>query len=230
MKRIYATLIITSSILFTGCDNGSSGSTGGASNIVPTRAVSIYPIQNQLCTENTINFQWNASKDANGDAIEYTLRVYTDFPNKDMYDDYTTTELSHTLTLEKGKAYYWEVIASDGEGEISGDFRQFYTESDAIVNYAPFSAELISPEILSELDAGTTTLEWSCTDLDDDPLTYTVYFGMDESSLEMVAENIESTTFDVTTEAGNQYFWSVKTADPSGTATQGQTWSFYTKE
>ncbi|MFV0531440.1 MAG: hypothetical protein ACK5MD_08365 [Flavobacteriales bacterium] len=230
MKRIYVSLIITSTILFIiGCDSGNNN-TGGTSNIVPTRAVSIYPVQNQLCTENVVNFQWNASKDANGDAVEYTLRIYTNFPNKDLYDDYKTTELNQTITLEKGKAYYWEVIASDGEGEMSGDFHQFYTESNAVVNYAPFSAEAIFPEISSDVNAGTTVLEWSCTDLDNDPLTYTVYFGTTENSLEMIAKNISETTTEVTTEAGKQYFWSVKTTDSSKNSTQGQTWIFYTKK
>ncbi len=231
MKRIYITLIITGSILFTACDDSVSGIGSGTTNIVPTRAVSIYPTQNQLCTENTIDFQWNASKDANGDDIEYTLRIYTDFPSLETYENViTTTDLSHTVTLEKGKAYYWEVIASDGEGEMNGDLRQFYTESDAIVNYVPFSAEVISPETLSEIDPGSTVLEWSCTDLDDDPLTYNVYFGTDETALEMVAEAISETSFEVTTEAETQYYWSVTAQDPSGTATKGQVWSFYTKE
>lgn len=225
MKRIYITLSIIGSILFTACDNDSNGT----ANVVPTRADLIYPVQNQLCTESTINFQWNASKDANGDSITYTLRLYTDFPSLETYEDITTTSLSHTMTLEKGKAYYWEVIASDGIGELNGNINQFYTESDAVVNYAPFSAEIISPELLGDkVDSGTTVLEWTCTDLDDDPLTYNVYFGTDESSLEMVAEAISETSFEVTTEAETQYFWSVTAQDPSGTATRGHIWFFTT--
>ncbi|MFD1294520.1 hypothetical protein ACFQ5N_11805 [Lutibacter holmesii] len=199
-----------------------------AANNAPTTPTTIYPENNDLCIDNTVNFQWNASTDADGDAISYVVEVSENSSFSPLSQTKTTSATSVSISLEKGVAFYWRVRAKDSE-DSSGNSsaNQFYTEGDGISNHVPFAPVLVSPELNGTIQTATTTLEWTATDLDtEDTLTFDVYFGTDANPTTKVGDNITATTFDVTTPTAPNYYWKVVAKDGNGGQTVGQVWNF----
>jgi len=74
------------------------------------------------------------------------------------------------------------------------------------------------------------TLSWKSTDPDDDLLYYDVWLGED-SIMQVLAENITSTFFITDKlEKGSVYKWRIDARDDYGNVTEGQVWTFTTKE
>jgi hypothetical protein len=74
-----------------------------------------------------------------------------------------------------------------------------------------------------------TTLFWRCTDPDNDPLTYDVYFGTDPSP-PLVASNVTTRPYDPGPLAYfTLYYWKVVARDPFGNTTPSVIWSFWTR-
>ncbi|MBE0424978.1 MAG: hypothetical protein IBX66_13770, partial [Lutibacter sp.] len=163
-------------------------------NTPPTAPTLVYPTNNLLCIDNVLDFQWNASTDAEGGAITYQIEVSKNAQFTQLVHNITSTSTNRTLTMEKGIAYYWRAKATDNKNASSSysATNQFYTEGLGIVNHLPFSPILTSPA-LNDLvhDAPKTlALTWSASDVDaSDILTYDVYFGTANPPTEIVSAN-----------------------------------------
>jgi len=73
---------------------------------------------------------------------------------------------------------------------------------------------------------GAVVLTWSCTDPDNDPLTYTVYYGPDRSA-QVIVEGLHEMTFPVLVGAdGRTYTWWVVATDSTGRRTRSRTQRF----
>jgi|GEM_PF-1742761 len=73
----------------------------------------------------------------------------------------------------------------------------------------------------------SSQLSWSCTDPDNDPLTYDVWFGT--SAVALVASNQTSTSYNPGTLINNtKYYWMIVAKDNKGGLTQGGGWNFTT--
>ncbi len=155
MKKI--SLFIFSLILFSSC---SSGGDEGDAQTPPTIPSLVYPTNNLVCINNTVEFKWNASSDAQNDAITYQLDVATDNAFTKNVVTSTTTMLSKSLSLEKGKFYYWRVKAIDSKNK-AGEYTSvyaFFTEIQGIVNHLPFIPEIKTPVLHSSISGSSTTL------------------------------------------------------------------------
>jgi hypothetical protein len=190
------------------------------------------PVNNALCIDNVLVFGWNASTDADADAITYQIEVATDAQFTNIDHTLTSASTGKSITLEKGKAYYWRVKATDSKNE-SSDYSstfQLYTEGVGVSNHLPFSPVLVSPGIGDVMD-GTATpvnLKWTASDVDtDDTLTYDVYFGTDNPPT-TVTENVAETNLDVVIAPSTPYYWKVVVKDGQGGQTDGQVWDFKT--
>lgn len=238
-KKLYNIIaVLFFSALITSC-GGSDGDGGGGGvqpepptpNTAPN-AVSqlIYPTSDLLCIDSTVNFEWATATDPDGDTVSYELRVALDNNMSNLVEQVTTTATTRTLTLQAGTAYYWTVTAKDAEDSASpSQVFAFYTEGQGVSNYAPFIADLVSPEEDDAVIAGTTALIWSGADVDvSDTLTYDVYFGTSNPPTTVLATDLTSETFDVSTQAATTYYWKVDTKDDSGTKTIGAVWTFTT--
>jgi len=238
-KKLYNIItVLFFSITITSC-GGSDGDGGGegvqpeppAPNTAPN-AVSqlIYPTSDLLCIDSTVNFEWAAATDPDGDTVSYELRVALDNNMTNLVEQVTTTATTRILTLQSGTAYYWTVTAKDAEDSASpSQVFAFYTEGQGVSNYAPFLADLVNPEQDDAVVAGTTTLSWSGADVDtNDTLTYDVYFGTSNPPTSTVATDLADETIDLSTQAATTYYWQVDTKDDSGTKTIGAVWTFTT--
>lgn len=211
-------------------DDGGGTAPPATPNSAPTAVGQLtFPSSDLLCIDNTIEFQWSAATDVDGDAISYRLTIATNRNLTDIVEQLTTASTSRTVNLQNGTAYYWNVVAfdSEDEAEASPTFA-FYTEGTGVSNYAPFTAILNAPAIDAVVNVGTITLDWTGSDVDTgDTLTYDLYFG-DVSDPALSQSDITGSTFDVTTLSATTYYWRVDTKDNNGVKTIGQEWSFTT--
>lgn len=219
--------------LFASCSSGGddSGIGDAVTDSKPSSPLLVFPSQNQLCTTNVLNFEWQESTNSDGSSLIYILEIAKDnqFTNKVVED--VLTSLSKIVTLEKGFAYYWRVKARSTKN-MESDYSstaQFYTEEVPTSNHSPFAPSLVSPFLGQFLDTGTTTvnLKWSASDVDSDPVTFDVYFGKGRDALILVAENATSDTFEANLSSTNTtYFWKVVVKDDKGASVTGPIWHF----
>ncbi|AUC75104.1 hypothetical protein [Olleya sp. Bg11-27] len=231
-KLIKVIPIVLSALVFVACGGSDDG--GGEAAPVPNTAPTavsnlVYPSSNLLCIDTTILFDWSAANDVDNDVVNYRLTVARDRNQTDIVEQITTTSTTRSITLDPATAYYWNVVAFDGEDEAEASpTLAFYTEGAGVVNYAPFAASINAPALDVFLDSGLTTLDWTGSDVDtNDTLTYDLFFGETADPV-LVQSGLTTSTFDVTTVAATTYYWRVDTTDDSDVKSIGQVWSFST--
>lgn len=200
-------------------------------NKAPTTPTQIYPANNELCIDNAVNFQWNASTDPEGDAIKYTVEVAKSSSFSPLTESKTVTTTSTTISLEKGVAYYWRVKAFDSKNAASSPSaaNSYYTEGDGVSNYVPFAPEIVAPSLGSTVSTATTTLKWTASDVDNDALTYDVYVGTVNPPTNVVSTNQTGTSYvQDPVSASTTYYWKIVAKDGKGGQTIGQVWNFDT--
>ncbi|SFD17352.1 hypothetical protein [Algibacter pectinivorans] len=234
MKKLLYILVF--STLSISCSSGSSddagdgGNKGSGTDSTPTVPQLVFPSEDQLCIDNTLNFTWNASTNEDGSSVIYTFEIATDNQFSNIVTSEVQTSLSKIVTLDKGVAYYWRVKAKSTKKIESAysPFSQFYTEEVPNTNNLPFSPANTTPFVGQNFNnVSTINLEWTASDVDEDPLKFNVYFGKDKNALTLVAENISNTSLDVTADTANtKYYWKVISKDDKGAQTSSPTWEF----
>ena len=235
-KQIYILLIIAVSISLTSC--GGSGGGGDdpepnpepTMNNAPSATSQSAPTNNLLCIDNNVSFQWTTSTDPDGDTISYEIQIATDNQFTQNVQNFTSTNTSTVVGLDKGVAYYWRVRAKDSKGATSSysSIFSFYTEGVGESNHLPFSPSIVTPSLNEVVQTTTTTLQWEASDVDNDPLTFDIYFDTVNPPIAIVSENQTSKTFEVTLENSKDYYWKVVSKDDKGGITIGQIWGFKT--
>jgi len=226
--------LITASLFLFSCGGGGSGDDQPDPlpiNNAPNKPVISAPINNLLCINNVVQFHWEAAIDPDGDAVSYQLQLATNNQfTENVQNSSNILGTSYQFSLSKGVAYYWRVKTFDSKGlssEYSNIF-QFYTEGDGVSNHVPFAPNIVSPNLNQIVQTNTTQLEWTANDVDNDPLTYNVYFGTVNPPPTKVAENLSTKTFDVTLNSSTSYYWKIVVNDGKGGISIGQIWNFKT--
>lgn len=204
----------------------------------PTSFELIAPANNETCLEGSIIndnqkeivFQWGGSTNA----TSYSLDIINLTTNVGQTLQSNGTSLSVKLT--SAEPYSWKVIASGEAGakSASSELWKFFLAGDEVVNYAPFPPELISPRPSATIDVNSLNeivLNWTCSDVDNDIVTYKVYLDTTDGStlvreLDYVQNNTELGV-DVIND-GN-YFWKVVAIDSNGNSSSSGVYSFKTK-
>ncbi|MDV7186042.1 hypothetical protein R3X25_02010 [Lutibacter sp. TH_r2] len=233
MKKLLSLIVVLNILIACG------GSGGGDNppdpevevNEKPTTPSITYPTSSDLCEDNYVNFKWNTASDPNGDSVSYQLQIATNSSFSANVKEYPNLSgTSKSVSLDKGTAYYWRVKAVDSKN-LSGDYTsgvQFYTEGVGVSNYLPFMPELVSPAMEEAVTDSSVILEWTAEDVDNDSLTFDVYFGEDSNSLPVVSENQTATTFTKNVSDSTTYYWKIAVKDGQSGTTIGQVWSFTT--
>lgn len=78
----------------------------------------IAPAQNALINILRPVFRWNASKDIDGDTLQYLLEISSQANFSSLAQSYSITDTVQTLTsdLDSTGTYFWRVTVSDGNG------------------------------------------------------------------------------------------------------------------
>jgi hypothetical protein len=231
MKKTYLYITILLLIL-SSCSKGEGAIVEPEENAAPTIPNQVYPLNNTICIDNNIIFEWNASTDAEGNRISYKIEISENSSFSPILETQTSFSESKLISLTKGKAFYWRIKAIDSQSAESdySAVSQFLTEGDGVSNHLPFAPSLVSPELNAEIDGTSTTLSWSASDIDGDTLTYDVYLDTNEDPTTLVSENLSGTTFNATNlTATSTYYFKVVVKDDKGGVSVGQVWSFTTK-
>jgi fibronectin type 3 domain-containing protein len=235
MKKIYLFLIVALGLIMISCSGGGDDSDETQKpdeNTAPTVPSQVFPLDNTICTDNNVVFQWNGSTDAEGNTISYNIEVAENNSFSPLFYNETSFSESKLITLEKGKAYYWRIKAIDSRSAESdySPAMQFVTEGEGVSNHLPFAPSLVAPALNSEVDGTSTTLSWSASDVDGDALTYDVYLDTNTDLTTKVSENQSATTYDATgLTAATTYYFKVVVKDGNGGTSIGQIWGFTTK-
>lgn len=201
-------------------------------NTAPTVPNQVYPLDNTICTDNNVVFEWNASSDAEGNRITYRIEVAENSSFSPISQTTTSTAESKLISLEKGKAYYWRIKATDNQAAESdySPAMQFLTEGEGTSNHIPFAPSLVAPELNAEIDGTSTTLSWSASDADADTLTFDVYLDTNANPTTKVSESQSGSTYDASgLSVSTTYYFKVVVNDGNGGVSIGQIWSFSTK-
>ncbi len=199
-------------------------------DLFPSLPSLIYPTNNLICTNFELEFQWEASEAFNRNTLTYIIEIAQDETFENILFTANTAQTSSTFNLEKGTTYFWRVKARDNKGYESrfSALQTFFTEPEAGINAIPHSPEVVAPTLGATVSGSQTTLDWNATDSDGDPLVFDVYFG-ESNPPQLVAENIDVSTFDVTTSANTTYYWRVVAKDNNQGVAIGRVWNFRTQ-
>ena len=197
-------------------------------NQAPSVVTLIFPSENLLCIDNTVDFNWSDAIDPESNEIEYKITVATDRGLTNIVESRTVIASQITFNLEKATAYYWKVDALDIDNNLgtSSETYAFYTQGTVTENYAPFSPKVITPENNTIVNAGTIFLRWIAEDINTtDVLTYELYFG-ENDNLMLIENDLNSQNYEITAETGKTYSWQVNVKDQNGAKSIGQVWTF----
>ncbi len=230
MKKYIFTLVLSTLLWSCGGSGGSDSPDPEPVNNAPNAPTLKYPTNNLLCIDNTIDFEWNAATDPDGDNVSYQVQIAKDNQFTDIVQSISNTSTTRTISLDKGVAYYWRVSAKDTKNLSSSysSVNSFYTEGEGVSNYLPFSPEIIAPTLNATVTESSAILEWNASDVDNDPLSFDVYFGTSKTPSTIVSENQTAKTFSVDVSNSKTYYWKVVVKDDKGGETIGQIWNFKT--
>lgn len=228
MKKFLAILAISTVLI--SCGGGGGGGDDPppppppVANRAPSTPTQSTPTNNQLCIDNVVQFNWNSSSDPDGDAVSYELQIATDNQFGQNLQTKTSSSTSTSVTLNKGVAYYWRIRAKDSKNAFSSysSTFSFYTEGDGEGNHLPFSPDIVTPALNSVVQQATTTLEWTASDVDNDPLTFDVFFDTVNPPTTKVGDNQSETSLNVDLASSLNYYWKVVVKDDKGGVTIGQ--------
>jgi hypothetical protein len=233
MKKVYTYLVVILGLVFSCSSGGGDDAPEQPTvNTAPTVPVQVYPLNNTLCINNAIDFQWDASNDAENDQISYVVEISENSDFSSLTQTRTVNSNTTNITLEKGKSFYWRVKAIDNRDAESGfsSVSQFLTEGDGVSNHLPFVAELVAPSIDEIINGTSVTLSWTASDVDNDTLTFDVYLDTASDPVTKVSENQTGTAYNATSlTTATTYYFKVVVKDDKGGITIGQVWSFKTQ-
>tara|TARA_R110000868_G_scaffold720_6_gene5298 strand:+ start:17540 stop:18250 length:711 start_codon:yes stop_codon:yes gene_type:complete len=196
----------------------------------PGIATLIFPNENSECNEGTnatstesdVTFDWNDSSNT----VSYQLFL------KNLDNQVTTNYSSSTselsITILRGTPYSWYVISKNSGTKIAQSSTwKFYNAGEALSSYAPFPAELVSPEMGISLSASTNNvlLQWLGSDVDNDILNYDVLFGTTDPPSN-IQGSTATTDFSVTVVSGGIYYWRIITNDGQDNSSESEVFQF----
>lgn len=230
---IYSALILSLFLVTViSCGGGGDRDSASAINTPPTVPNLTGPTDKSLCISNSVVLSWNASTDSQNDAITYQIQIATDNLFTQGLISVSSNLPNYSVTLDKGKAYYWRVKATDSKNASSNysSTYSFYTEGTAVANHLPFMPQLIAPLQNVSINGNTANLEWNASDVDAiDVLTYDLYWGTSMTNLQNNKLGHTNKTYQLTSLSANTtYYWKVVVKDDKGGETIGQIWSFKT--
>ena len=205
--------------------------------IEPGVATLLSPANDETCldgtslndTQSNVDFSWSAASDA----LSYEVVISNLLTQSSQ--TYTTPSNQTTIALTKAEPYSWIVKSIGEEGSTPSESEQwkFYLAGDAVVNYAPFPSELISPRSGANSTPNINnliTLSWNASDVDGDLAQFEVYLDQTDATtrIETIDYQAQETSLDVEVENNATYYWKIIAIDANGNQSNSGVYSFRT--
>ena len=203
----------------------------------PQAAILTAPSNNETCldgisindTQSNVELLWSAAQDA----LSYEV-VITNLMTQTS-QTYASSVNALTVSLIKAEPYLWSVksIGEEGSNPATSDEWRFYLAGDAITNYAPFPSVLLIPRSGANVTLDINSLvilNWTCSDVDDDLVTFEVY--LDEVDATTKINELEyqesEVAYEVEVESGKVYYWKIIAIDSNGNQSSSGVYAFRT--
>jgi hypothetical protein len=188
-------------------------------NTPPITPSSPNPTNSSTGISKTADLSWTCS-DPDGNQLTYDVYFGTANPPPKVTGN-VSTAMYDPGTMNIGTTYYWKITAWDNHSTSKrGPLWHFKTNSP------PNTPSNQNPTNSSTGTSTNADLTWTCTDPNNDPLKYDIYFGT-TSSPPKVVSNQTSTTYDPGTMSySTKYFWKIVAWDNHSASTSGPKWSF----
>ena len=202
----------------------------------PTTPTLSFPDNNAPCLESTaindvqssVTFRWSATQNTNA----YTVVLVNLLTSTTQRFNSSTNQLAITLT--HAEPYAWKVtsIGESGSNPAESATWKFYLAGPAEEDYAPFPPELTTPVSGSTITPvnGRIELQWNCSDVDNDLITYQVYLDKEDATTLVQSIDYQSNTTAIQVEVDNNsiYYWKVIAIDAAGNQSQSGVYAFRT--
>ena len=205
--------------------------------INPSAPTLISPANDETCLNGTsindsqsnVDFRWSLA----ANALSYEL-VVTNLLTQSS-QTYPATSNQTTVALTKAEPYNWSVKSIGEVGSISSQSIQwkFYLAGDAVVNYAPFPSELISPQSGANVTPDINNLiklQWNASDVDDDLAKFEVYLDKNDATtiIKTIAYQTEEESIEINVENGTTYYWKIIAIDANQNQSSSGIYAFRT--
>jgi len=205
--------------------------------VEPGVATLLSPANDETCldgtslndTQSNVDFSWSTATDA----VSYEV-VVTNLLTQSS-QTFTAVSNQTTLALTKAEPYSWRVRSIGEEGSTPSESEQwkFYLAGDAVVNYAPFPSELISPRSGANITPNINnliTLSWNASDVDGDLAQFEVYLDQTDAStrIETIDYQAQEISLAVEVEKGVTYYWKIIAIDANGNQSNSGVYAFRT--
>lgn len=184
-------------------------------NTPPEKAVLTFPDKDAVNIDQNVKLKWDAAIDKDNDKVVYDVYLGTKAsPDAKVSNKQTTTEYL-TSELKANTKYYWMVITTDPDGEMSkSEIRSFTT-----LNNSPGVVTLTLPANDANTVSQTPTLTWQAvTDPDGDNIVYDVYCGTEAIPVNKVSSDLAEVSYTCSENlnANTKYYWKVVAKDANG--------------
>ena len=205
--------------------------------INPSAPTLISPANDETCLDGTsindsqsnVDFRWSSA----ANALSYEL-VVTNLLTQSS-QTYPATSNQTTVALNKAEPYNWSVKSIGEVGSIPSQSTQwkFYLAGDAVVNFAPFPSELISPQSGANVTPDINNLiklQWNASDVDDDLAQFEVYLDKNDATtiIKTIAYQTEEESIEIDVENGSTYYWKIIAIDTNQNQSSSGVYAFRT--
>ena len=180
-------------------------------------------------SQSNVEFRWSSA----ANTISYELVVTNLLTQSSQI--FPSTSNQTTVALSKSEPYNWSVKSIGEVGSVPSQSIQwkFYLAGDAIVNYAPFPAELISPQSGANISPdinNLVTLIWNASDVDGDLSEFEIYLDEnDASALYYTLEyQTEEESIEVEVKNNTTYYWKIIAIDNNKNQSSSGVYAFRT--
>ncbi len=186
-----------------------------------------FPHKDGLCNigaditpiQSTVIFEWEASDIAES----YTIFVTNLVDGVTIEDE--TAEDKIGIVLDRATPYSWYIVSKRGAVIAESETWKFYNSGPGVETYAPFPATINAPAMAASVNAGTVTLMWTGSDVDNDIASYDVHLGTTNNP-DIHASNVTANELGVSVTSGTIYYWKIVTKDATGNTSESDIFQF----